>query len=222
MMSLDSSFAREFFSRGTRSTTMTILRSKLIKFYLPKIKAKLGAGSMSYLAALLNTKLLGLRDNLGGIEIRTDDGGLYDKTIGESLRRDWYNKNSGRLYILHFKTNKSMLGFPYDFALKDIPELKNAIDLALRTDHPKADFKYIIGIKVGKDGLPSHAGPNNVRAFKSAGLVCSYVNKGKFKPTSPGPNSIRHAQMVWKHRDLQRKNPSLISYPHNPTLPHTW
>jgi hypothetical protein len=152
-----------------------------------------------------------LRDNLGGIEIRTDDGGLYDRTVGESSRKDWYNKKSGRLYISHFKTNKSRLGTPYDFDLKGIPELKNAIDLTLRPQHPKADRKYLIDIGVNKDGLPSPAGPTIIKAFKSAGLVYNFVDKGKLKPSSPGPNTIRHAQIVWKHRDLQRKNPSLTA-----------
>jgi hypothetical protein len=60
----------------------------LIKSYLPKIKDKLGADSLFYLDALLKTKLLGLRDNLGGVEIRADDGGLYDRAKGEDSRRD--------------------------------------------------------------------------------------------------------------------------------------
>jgi hypothetical protein len=195
----------------TKNELHAIPSYELIKSYLPKIKAKLGAGSMSYLAALLQTKLLGLRDNLGGIEIRTDDGGLYDRTVGESSRRDWYNKNSGRLYISHFKTNKSRLGTPYDFALKDIPELKNAIDHTLRPDHPQADRKYLVGVGVNKDGLPASVGEKIIQAFRQAGLVYNSVNKGKLKPTSPGPNTIRHAQIVWKHRDLQRKNPSLTA-----------
>ena len=45
----------------------------------------------------------------------------------------------------------------------------------------------------------------------SAGLVFNAVNKGKLLLTSPGPNIIRHAQIVWKHEDLQRKSPSLTT-----------
>ncbi len=45
----------------------------------------------------------------------------------------------------------------------------------------------------------------------SAGLVFNAVNKGKLLLTSPGPNIIRHAQIVWKHEDLQRKNASLAA-----------
>jgi hypothetical protein len=120
----------------TNNDIQAIPAYDLIKFYLPKIKDKLGADSMSYLTVFLQTKLLGLRDNLSGVEIRADDGGLYDRTIGESSRKEWYNKASGRLYISHFKTNKSRLGTTYDFALKDIPELKKAIDHTLRPAHP--------------------------------------------------------------------------------------
>jgi len=56
--------------------------------YLPKIKEKLGV-STKYLAAFLQAKLLGLRDNLGGIEIRESDGKMYDSSIGDSSRADW-------------------------------------------------------------------------------------------------------------------------------------
>ena len=142
----------------TKNDMQAIPAYELIKSYLPKIKEKLGADSLSYLAALLQTKLLGLRDNLGGVEIRADDGGLYDRAKGEDSRRDWYNKTSGRLYISHFKTNKSRLGTPYDFALKDIPELKNAIDHTLRPAHPQADRKWLVGVGTDKDGLPSSVG----------------------------------------------------------------
>ena len=76
---------------------------------------KLGSDSVSYLAAVLHTKLLGLRNNYGGTQIWTDDGGLYAITIGESSRRDWYNRRTGRLYIKNFKTYKSRMGTPYDF-----------------------------------------------------------------------------------------------------------
>ncbi len=51
--------------------------------YLPKIKEKLGV-STKYLATFLQVKLLGLRDNLGGIEIRESDGKVYDPSIGDS------------------------------------------------------------------------------------------------------------------------------------------
>ncbi len=77
-----------------------ILRAELIR----KIKRYLGSGT-SYLAALLQTRLLGLRDNnLGEVVIRDDDGPIYNPMQGESSRFDWYNRNSGQMYISHFKT----------------------------------------------------------------------------------------------------------------------
>jgi hypothetical protein len=72
----------------TKNDMQAIPSYELIKPYLPKIKDKLGADSLSYLAAMLQTKIFGLRDNLGGIEIRSDDGGIYDRTVGESSRKD--------------------------------------------------------------------------------------------------------------------------------------
>jgi hypothetical protein len=54
---------------------------------LPKIKEKLG-DSTKYLAALLQVKLLGLRDNLVGNEIRESDGKMYDPSTGDSSRAD--------------------------------------------------------------------------------------------------------------------------------------
>jgi hypothetical protein len=41
--------------------------------FLPKIKAKLG-NFTPYLATLHQVKLLGLRDDLGGVEVMTGDG----------------------------------------------------------------------------------------------------------------------------------------------------
>jgi len=125
----------------TKNELHAIPTYELIKSCLPKIKDKLGADSLSYLAAMFKTKILGLRNNLGGVLIRTDDGQIYDRAVGESSREDWYNRRTGRLYISHFKTIKSRLGTPYDFDLKNLPELKNVIDLTLRPDHPQADRK---------------------------------------------------------------------------------
>ncbi len=66
----------------------------LLVEFLPKIKRKFGTGT-AYLAALLQTCLLGLRDNLGGVVIRDDDGPLYSPTQGDSSRFDWFNKKPG-------------------------------------------------------------------------------------------------------------------------------
>ena len=50
---------------------------ELLLKYLPKVKAELGV-TTQYLAAFLQVKLMGLLDNLGGIEIRETDGKIYD------------------------------------------------------------------------------------------------------------------------------------------------
>ena len=88
------------------------------------------------------------------------------------------------------------MGTPYDIALKDIPELKNAIDPTLRPDHPHADRKYLVGVGFDSDGLPGKVGKIISNAFAKAGLVYNHVDKGWVKPTSPGPNVIRHAMIV--------------------------
>jgi len=66
----------------TKNELHAIPSYELIKSYLPKIKDKLGADSLSYLAALLQTKILSLRNNFGGVLIRIDDGRIYDRTVG--------------------------------------------------------------------------------------------------------------------------------------------
>ena len=141
----------------------------------------------------------------------SDDGGIYAGTVGESSRKEWYNKKSGRLNISHFKTSKSSLGTPYDFDSKSIPELKNANDHTVRPDHPQTDRKYLVDVGIDKDGLPASVGEKIIQSFKSAGPVYNCLNKGKLKPTSPGLNNIRHAKIVRKHRDFQRKNPPLAA-----------
>ena len=65
---------QEVQGKTTKNELHTIPSYELIKLYLPKIKGKLGADSLSYLAALFETKLLSLLNNLGGILIKTDDG----------------------------------------------------------------------------------------------------------------------------------------------------
>ena len=76
---------------------------KLFSEFLPKIKARLGSGTYN-LAALLQICLQGLRDNQGGVVIREDDGPIYYPIQGESSRLDWYNTNTGHLYISNFMT----------------------------------------------------------------------------------------------------------------------
>ena len=104
-------------------------------------------------------------------------GSMTGRWGDHHARTGWYNRRTGRLYIAHFKTNKSRLGTPCDFDLKNIPELKNDIDHTLRPDHPQADRNYLVGVGVNKDGLPASVGEKIIQAFKSAGLVYNSVKK---------------------------------------------
>jgi hypothetical protein len=179
----------------------------LLVEFLPKIKRKLGTGT-AYLAALLQTRLLGLRDNLGGVLIRDDDGPLYNPTQGESSRFDWYNKKTGRLYISHFKTAGTAQGKPYDFKLQ--ADLKAEVDATLAPGHKEASRKYLVGVGVdAKTGLPAKAGPKIMKAFMDAGLKYNMIYKGKLTETSAKPLDIRHSQIVLMHRTASQSNPSL-------------
>jgi len=106
--------AKEAQKNKTKNELHAVPSYEMLLRYLPKIKDKLGM-TTKYLAAYLQVKLLGLRDNLGGIEIRESDGKMYDPSIGDSSRADWYNRKSGRLYIAHFKTSGSTMGRPSNF-----------------------------------------------------------------------------------------------------------
>ena len=79
----------------TKNALSAIPSLSLLTSFLPKIKEKFGAGSTTYLACFLQVRLWGLRDNLGGIKIRENDGSFYDPTVGEESRKDWYNGRTG-------------------------------------------------------------------------------------------------------------------------------
>jgi hypothetical protein len=66
----------------------------MLSRYLPRVKTALRP-SITWLAAVRLVKLLGLRDNLGGIKIRTDDGIRLDPSIGDPSRDDSYNRRTG-------------------------------------------------------------------------------------------------------------------------------
>jgi hypothetical protein len=133
------------------------------------------ATSTDYLACLLQENLFGLRDNLGGILIRDTDGGVFDPTIGDPSRKDWYNRRTGRLYISHFKTKHTAMGQPYDFQLS--PLLRSAIDVTLAPGAPEAKREYLVSIGVGeptrkgKPGLPLPVSEKIKRFFRATGLI---------------------------------------------------
>jgi hypothetical protein len=64
----------EVSARKTTSANYAIPNYELLLKFLPKVKEKSGAKSPAYLACLLQVKLLGLRDDLGGVEILSSDG----------------------------------------------------------------------------------------------------------------------------------------------------
>jgi hypothetical protein len=64
---------------------------ELFNRFLPKVKEVFKATSTNYLACLLQVHLFGLRDNLGGVEIRETDGTIFDSNIGDPSRKDWFN-----------------------------------------------------------------------------------------------------------------------------------
>ena len=208
--------AKEVQKNKTKSELHAVPSYEMLLRYLPKIKDKLGV-STKYLAAYLQVKLLGLRDNLGGIEIRDTDGKIYDPSIGDSSRADWYNRKSGRLYIAHFKTSGSTMGRPYDFQLKDMPEVKAVVDETLAPGHPESKRKWLVGVGVGSEknqtrsNLPKPVGSIIGKAFADAGLLFPQLHLGKYIFKGPTPVDVRHAQVTWKHREMTKKNPSLTS-----------
>ncbi len=142
-------------------------------------------------------RLWGLRDNLGGVLIREDDGRLYDSSVGEDSRECWYNRCSSRLYISIFKTQDSALGQPYDFLLKG--DVKQAVDVTLAPGAPEAGRKWLVGVGVGgpkhktKAGLPLPVGSKISAAFRKVGLTYMTGRSGELKSTAPAPNDIRHS-----------------------------
>ena len=197
----------------TKNALQAVPSHKLLLSFLPKIKEIYGATSPAYLACYLQVHLFGLRDNLGGVEIRETNGGFYDPSVGDSSRRDWYNKNTGQLYISHFKTQGSSAGRPYDFLLKG--DVRRTVDTTLAPGAPKEKRKWLVDIGVGGEkhqdraGLPLPVGSKISSAFAKGGLIYMSGKSGQLKATSPGPLDIRHAQDVAKYEEYKRKEPNL-------------
>lgn len=187
-------------TRKTTSDAHAIPSYELLLKFLPKIKEKLG-NSTAYLAALLQVKLLGLRDDLGAVEILTGDGPEYDPKSG--VRQNWYSRSTGRLYIPLFKTMRARGSKPYDFTLT--PSLRHAVDDSLLN----SKRKWLVGIGLSAAGKPNPVGPKIRDAFAKAGLQYRMMHNGKSVLTSAKPVDIRHAQVVYYHRRLIKKNPGI-------------
>jgi len=116
-----------------------------------------------------------MRDNLGGVEIFYTAGEFYDPSIGDGSRRDRYNRNTGQLYISHFKTQGSAaVGRPYDFILKG--DVRKSVDDTLAPGAPRAIRKYLVAVGVGepntdKAGLPLPIVTKIRNALKKDGFI---------------------------------------------------
>jgi hypothetical protein len=105
-----------------------------------------------------------------------------------------------------------VLGKPSDFLLKG--DVKQAVDDMLAPGAPHANRKWIVGVGVGgpkhktKAGLPFHVGSKISAAFANVGLMYTTGRSGELKPTAPGPNDIRHAQVIAKYEEFQRRDAS--------------
>ncbi len=72
-------------------------------------------------------------------------------TLTLDTRKDSYSKRTGYLYIFHFKTEKSVMGQPYEFQLPQ--EMRDAIDANLAPGASQARREYLVNIGVGE---PAH------------------------------------------------------------------
>jgi hypothetical protein len=99
---------REVQGNKAKSDLHAIPSYEMLVRYLPKVRSAVGP-STTWLAAFLQVKLLGLRDNLGGIEIRDDDGRRYNPSVGDASRDDRYNRRTGEIYIAHFENGEEPL-----------------------------------------------------------------------------------------------------------------
>jgi hypothetical protein len=149
---------------------------------------------------------------LGGVEIRETDGVFYDPSVEDASRNDWYNQRTGQLYIIHFTTQGSSAGRPYDFLLEG--DVRHAVEDTLAPGAAQAKRKWLVDIGVGikhqdRTGHPLPVGSNISSAFAKAGLVYISGNSGELKPTSFCPLDIRHAQIVAKYEECMRKDSTL-------------
>jgi hypothetical protein len=147
----------EVSAQKTTSTDYALPSYELLLKLLPKVKEKSGAKSTTYLACLLQVKLLGLRDDLDAMEILSSDG-------DETAKRNRYNRKTGRLFIPVFKTMRARGSMPYDFTLAT--SLKHAVDEPLSG----SSRKWLVGIGMSSAGRPNPVGPKIRDAFAKAGL----------------------------------------------------
>jgi len=195
--------AKEAQRNKTKSDYYAVPSVKLLHKALKEMEGRGQSGTFEYLTAYLHIKLLGLRDNLGGIEMRSDDGHYYKDGEPDRMRKCWYNTTTGRLYIAVFKTAGSMAGQPYDF------KLPMEIRATIKAVHDKnKNTPWLVGVGVTKeDGRPKSARELLKRAFEKIGF--RYMKMGAKSLVSGVPTAldIRHAQVTSEHRRLEKDHP---------------
>lgn len=192
--------AKETARNRTKAPEYAVPHYELLLEQLPRIKAALGP-TPRYLAAYLQVKLLGLRDNLGGIRVyESGEGKTFKPGDAEDMRDAWYNRETGRLYISWFKTNNTKYGEPYDFHLEG--KVRDEVEESLRR-HPR---EWLVGVgRDRKHGKPQPAGPTVQKAFDAIGFKYRTMGNTGMKWVNPGPLEIRHSQVTYEHERLERK-----------------
>jgi hypothetical protein len=109
---------------ATEDKSKTVPNIDSLRALVPAIAEHFGAGGEEHLAALLQTTVVGLRDNLGDVRIEKE-GGRGEGTSPPNV----YNPKTGRLLIRRFKT--SPLYQPYDYILPG--DVRKTIAASLET-----------------------------------------------------------------------------------------
>ena len=193
--------AKETARNRVKAPEYAVPHYELLLEQLPKIRDKLGGPTPTYLAAYLQVKLLGLRDNLGGIRVLNGENGhVFRNGDEENMRDAWYRRDEGRLYISWFKTNQSKYGVPYDFHLDG--EVRAEVEASLG----RYEREWLVGVgRDAKTGKPKPAGPTVQAAFAAIDFKYRTMGNTGMKWVSPGPLEIRHSQVTYEHERLREK-----------------
>jgi hypothetical protein len=166
----------------TESEEHRIPSISAIRAKLPLLRQKYGFESPEYIGALLQTSIVGLRDNLGAVKLTKSD-------VAEPP--NYYNRNTGHLVIRDFKTQGQFP--PYDEVLSD--DLRRAIESSVA----ERKRTYLIGQRAGK------LGPVLSKAFKSVGLKAGVMtirhamSSDMMSAGGAGAANIQRVSKAFKH-----------------------
>ena len=106
-----------------KSAEGTVEALESIKARIPSVRDKYGAGSIEYLAALLQTNVVGLRGELGTVQVVKGPRSKLD---------NYYSRETGVLYISDFKTKDKFP--PYKIKLPEglMEEIEVSLDAKKR------------------------------------------------------------------------------------------